>query len=619
MARQYSVLPDVELPIELGSSGLAAEDPITIGQMLRKTRDAYPDTPALASKEGEEWKKINYKEYYTLSLKAAKSLLKLGLEKFHSVAIIGFNSPEWFISVLGTIFAGGLVSGIYTTNNPETCQYIANDSKANIVIVENDMQLQKFLKIRKDLPHLKAIVQYKGKLSDTSLENVYEWDSFMKLGDETDDQVIEDMISAQRPSTCAFLVYTSGTTGEPKGVMLTHDNVTFAAKTIDATMSIMGPGDCVVSYLPLSHIAGLCVDLFSPINKGATTYFAQPDALKGSLAVTLREVQPHAFLGVPRVWEKFMEAIKGMLPPPGSGPPPTPEMMKAVTAKVLAGIGLSRSRANITAAAPISIEVLQFFNKLGIPIIEVWGMSELTGPGTTTTLNNLKYGSIGKPFIGTEVKIDKPDLKTGEGEILIHGRLVMRGYLNKLEKTKETIDNDGWVHSGDIGRMNEEGFFYITGRIKELIITAGGENIAPVPIEDHIKKHAPFISNAVLIGDKRKFISCLITLKVNMDPNTGAPTDKLLDDVVKQFVGLGSSATTVSQVLETKDSAVYSAIQAAIDKANEAAISSAQKVQKFVILKNDLSIPGGELGPTLKLKRFYVMSKYSEVIDDMYS
>jgi long-chain-fatty-acid--CoA ligase ACSBG len=427
-----------------------------------------------------------------------------------------------------------------------------------------------------------------------------------------DDKVIEDAISAQTPSDCVSLIYTSGTTGDPKGVMITHDNLSWTTKIIHQMIGDdFTVGNKIVSYLPLSHIAGQLVDIFFSLSIGITIYFAQPDALKGSLGETLREVEPTLFLGVPRVWEKFMEKLSAMLPRPGSGPPPTPEMMQAIKAKVRAGLGLTKCKVMITAAAPTSMEVFNFFAKFGIDICEVWGMSELTGPGTTTTYNTFvpnywKLGSIGKPYIGTEVKIDNPDPVTGEGEVCARGRHVMMGYLNKPEKTSETIDAEGWLHSGDIGKMDKDGFFYITGRMKEIIITSGGENIAPVPVEDAVKKNAPFLSNVILIGDKRKFISCLVTLKCDMNPLTGGPTDSLTAEAIQLISSLGSGSTKVSEVIDKKDEAVYAAIQKAIDTTNENAASNAQKIQKFTILKDDLSIPGGELG----IKYYLLLKSY---------
>lgn len=620
-SRVWTTDPDIPVALRIGETGISAELPITVGEVFKQTVKKFADNPAMAFKEGESLKKISYKEYYNLSVKAAKSFIKLGLELAHGVCIIGFNSVEWFVANFGAIFAGGLSCGLYTTNSPEICQYIATDCKANVVVVENDMQLQKFLKIRGNLPHLKAIVQYKGTLTE-NYPNVYEWEKFLCLGDDMDDQLVEDKIASQKPQDCASLIYTSGTTGEPKGVMLSHDNLTWTPKSLVETSHVLEPGkEVIVSYLPLSHIAAQIADIYTILILGGMTYFAQPDALKGTLGKSLLEVQSTLFVGVPRVWEKFYDSLKQKIPAGSSAQPPSQEKKKAIEQMVRGGLGFTQMKFPVTAAAPIHKQIHLFFAALGIPLSEVWGMSETTGPGAMSTPiipANYKIGSVGKSFNGTEIRLDHADPTTGEGEICLRGRNVMMGYLNKPEKTREAIDDEGWLHSGDLGMIDKDGCLFVTGRMKELIITSGGENIAPVPIEDRIKKNVPFLSNVTCIGDQRKFVSCLVTLQCVMDPNTGVPSDDLDPAAVKLISDLGSTATKVSQVIETHDKAVYAAIQQGIDRANEEAISNASKVQKFTLLKADYSLPGGELGPTLKLKRFFVMRKYSAEIDSMY-
>ena len=256
---------------------------------------------------------------------------------------------------------------------------------------------------------------------------------------------------------------------------------------------------------------------------------------------------------------------------------------------------------------------------VNIPIHEVYGMSENTGPHVMTRPKPgyWKTASIGKCMEGVEVKIDNPD-EHGDGEILMRGRNVFMGYLSMEDKTADTIDSDRWLHSGDIGRVDDDGFYYVTGRIKELIITAGGENVAPVPIENTIKAEVPFLSNIMLIGDRRKYLTCLATLKCAVDPDTGAPTDDLLADAKKALASIGCKFTKVSEVVAAKDENVDKAIMDGIKKYNEKAVSNAQKVQKYLLLNTDFSIPGGELGPTLKLKRHAVVQKYAKEIDSLY-
>ncbi|KAG9341259.1 hypothetical protein JZ751_019700 [Albula glossodonta] len=258
------------------------EEPITVHQMFRASVEKYSDLFALATKKKDKWEKMTFAEYYLCCRTAAKSFLKLGLERFHSVAILGFNSAEWFFSAIGAIFAGGIMTGIYATNSPEACLHVANDSRANIIVVENQKQLDKILQIKDKLPHLKAIVQYSGPL-EKKLTNLYSWEEFMELGLDVPDKELNDIIAVQKANQCCILIYTSGTTGMPKGVMLSHDNITWTAHHASRAGD-MQPADTkqesLVSYLPLSHIAAQIYDLWTGIQWGELVYFAQPDALK---------------------------------------------------------------------------------------------------------------------------------------------------------------------------------------------------------------------------------------------------------------------------------------------------------------------------------------------------
>ncbi|KAF2980936.1 hypothetical protein EK904_006544 [Melospiza melodia maxima] len=484
---------DGEVKLRMEEQGPGSEAPKTVHQLFQESVNKYSNLYALSSKKNGKW---------------------LGLERFHGVGILGFNSAEWFIADIGAILAGGFAVGIYTTNSPEACHYVAENCSANVIVVENHKQLQKILEIEHRLPHLKAIVQY---------------------GEE---------IKEQRPK------------------------------------------------------------LYS-----------------GSLVETLREVRPTAFLGVPRVWEKMEEKMKsvGMKASAirrkvaawakGVGLQTNLKKMdgrldepvnfrlarQLVYRKVRKAIGLDRCTRCYTGAAPITRETLEFFLSLNIPVMELYGMSESSGPHTISLPHAFKLGSCGKVLSGCYTLIHKPDMD-GIGEICFSGRHVFMGYLNMEDKTREAIDEDGWLHSGDLGKHDKDGFLFITGRIKELIITAGGENVPPVPIEDAVKNAVPIISNAMLVGDKAKFLSMLLTLK-----------------------RVGSKATKVSEIISSKDNAIYTAIQKGISAVNEKAVSNAQKVQKWVLLEKDFSLFGGELGPTMKLKRPVVAQKYQEQIARFYT
>ncbi|XP_037553914.1 long-chain-fatty-acid--CoA ligase ACSBG2 [Nematolebias whitei] len=646
--RLWTTQCDSEVKLRIGDSGVAAETPMTVDQAFTLAVKRFGDYTALGWKEGEQQKTLSYKEYYQACRTAAKSFVKLGLQRNHGVGILGFNSAEWFIADIGAILAGGLAVGIYTTNSPEACQYVAENCRANVIVVENHKQLQKILQIEDKLPHLKAIVQYKDALKDKR-PNLYSWEEFMALGRDEPDAPLDEVISSQKPNQCCTLIYTSGTTGQPKGVMLSHDNITWTALSTCKHVELNDATDSqevVVSYLPLSHIAAQMVDIWVTMRVGGATFFAQPDALKGSLVNTLKEVRPTAFMGVPRVWEKMQEKMKSvgaksstvrrkvaawakdvglqtnltkMNQNTADGPATFSYHIakKLVFKKVRKALGLDRCKKCYTGAAPITKDTLEFFLSLDIPLYELYGMSESSGPHTISQPEAFKLTSCGKEIPGCKTKLHNPD-EEGNGEICFWGRHVFMGYLNMSDKTEEALDEEGWLHSGDLGKHDEKGFLFITGRIKELIITAGGENIPPVPTEDAVKEAVPLISNAMLIGDKRKFLSMLLTIKCQVNAETGTPEDELTPEAVEICSRLGSNATRVSEIAGGKDRAVHAAIQEGINRVNEKATSNAQRIQKWLVLDRDFSIGEGELGPTMKLKRPVVLKMYKEQIDNFY-
>ncbi|XP_057697072.1 long-chain-fatty-acid--CoA ligase ACSBG2 isoform X2 [Corythoichthys intestinalis] len=638
---------DGEVKLRMEDSGLAAVNPLTVNQLFQSAVKNFGQFTAVSWKEGELKKSLNYKQYYETCRTAAKSFLKLGLQRYHGVGILGFNSVEWFIADVGAILAGGFAVGIYTTNSPDACQYVANNCKANVIVVENHKQLQKILQVQESLPHLKAIVQYKGALKEKR-PNLYTWAEFMKLGRDEPDGPLDEIIASQKPNQCCTLIYTSGTTGHPKGVMLSHDNLTWTAlatsrhvRLTDATES----QEVVVSYLPLSHIAAQMVDIWVTMRVGGVTHFADPDALKGSLVNTMKEVRPTAFMGVPRVWEKMQEKMKATGAKSSTvrrkvaawakdvglhtnlskmnqngamdhTPLSYQIAKKLVFKKVRKALGLDRCHRCYTGAAPITRDTLEFFLSLDIPLYELYGMSESTGPHTISLPSAFRLTSCGKELPGCKTKLYNPD-KDGNGEICFWGRHVFMGYLNMADKTEESLDSDGWLHSGDLGKRDSKGFLFITGRIKELIITAGGENIPPVPIEDAVKEALPFISNAMLIGDKKKFLTMLLTIKCEVNAD-GAPLDELAPEALEMCKKAGSKSTRVSELAGGRDRAINAAIQEGINRVNERATSNAQRIQKWYILEKDFSIAGGELGPTMKLKRPTVSKMYREHIENFY-
>ncbi|MEM7153383.1 MAG: AMP-binding protein [Myxococcota bacterium] len=584
----------------------------TVMEVFDKTAEKHAQRPALKVKRNGKWVTTTWREYHDQVRAAAKSFIALGLQPGKGVSIIGFNSPEWVISDVGAIYAGGCPAGIYTTNAPDQCHYIASHAEAQVAVVENAAQLDKFLQIRDRLEDLQAIVMMEGDHDD---ENVYSWEDFLAKGKDLDDSVLQERIDAQKPDDACTYIYTSGTTGDPKAVMISHDNITWTA---EAALNSLGAadGDRMISYLPLSHIAEQIVSLHGPIVNGSCTSFAESiDALGDNL----KEVRPTIFLAVPRVWEKIQAkmvataagnsglkkkigawargiGIKGGYATQENKPLPLfwGVADKLVFSKVRDALGLDQCRIAVTSAAPISKSTLEFFLSLGVPIMEVYGMSECTGPATVSLPDSYRTGWVGKVLPGAEVKIAE------DGEICMRGRHVFKGYYKNEAATQEALDDDGWLHSGDIGEL-DNGFLRITDRKKDLIITAGGENIAPQVIEGKLKSIA-VVSQAVVVGDRRKHLSALLTVD-----------ETKLDETIRES---GSSAKTMEEA--SKDDKVQQWLMSQVEQVNKD-LARVQTIKKIKMLPADLSIEGGELTPTMKVKRKIVNQKYADMIEAFYA
>lgn len=664
--------------------GISSQKGVTLSSVLKQCAEMHPDkvtlrverdangSPVLGKTEGQ-WYTWTWKQYYEDARKAGRALMHLGLERFDCVSIIGFNSPEWFIGYMGSVLAGGIGAGIYTTNSPDSCEYIVNHSDSKVIICEDQKQLDKFIKIKDKLTGVKAIVVYtnnwdpeKSRAAAGDSFAVHGWKEFLDLSEKTSDKDLDARMDEQVPGNICAFIYTSGTTGNPKAVMLSHDNISFNALGVlsiiqENTTIGNGKEERILSYLPLSHVAGLMVDIVTPMMCTMRTKswirvdFARPDALKGTLPDALKNTRPSIFLGVPRVWEKIREAMVAKVranPPTGvkkslanwakktgkkmaynqqlgaSGEKPWGLSFaeKFVFSTVKDALGLDKCEFAFTGAAPITVDVLEFFGQFQIQINEVYGMSESTGATTWSSSDSHTWGSCGYEMPGVEVKLDfQADRdKEGEGELCYRGRHIMVGYManpklgeahvKEIEaKNRSAIDDDGWLHSGDVGRVDKHGMYYITGRIKELIIGAGGENIAPVPIEDTIKRNLPALSNVMMVGDKRKYNTCLLTLKAKLDPETNMTTDELDGEALD----VNPEVKTVTAAMTDSKWKAY--IENGIAEYNKKAVSRAQKIQKFRILKQDFSEAGGELTATLKLKRSKACEKHADIIEEMYS
>jgi long-subunit acyl-CoA synthetase (AMP-forming) len=585
---------------------------LRVMDVLEHTVRSHGQKPALRVKRHGAWQTFTWTDYHNQVRQVARALISLGTQPGRGVAIIGYNCPEWFFADIGAIYAGAIPAGIYTTNSPEQCEYIASHCEASVVFVENEEHLAKFLSVRDRLPALKALVLMQG---ESSTPGVFSWTRFLDLATKTPQAELDKRIASQSADSVATLIYTSGTTGIPKAVMLSHDNLTWTAHT---AIGVIGgrAEDEVISYLPLSHIAEQMASLHGPMAFGACVTFAES---MEKLGETLREVRPHYFLAVPRVWEKIQEKITAA----GAKNPPMKKKIAAwarrqglaggyaeqqrvskplmyalakalVFKKVRTQLGFDRARILVTSAAPISRDTLEFFLSLGLPICEVYGMSECTGPATASLPNRYHTGKAGFCLPGAELKI------AADGEICMRGRHVFKGYYKDSLSTAETLDKDGWLHSGDIGKIDAQGFLQITDRKKDLIITAGGENIAPALVEGYLKG-IPVVSQAVVIGDRQRYLSVLLTLNADR-----VPVDAL---------ACGSQASDPESA--ARDEKFLQFLQRQIDAVN-ARLARVQAVKKFKVIPREFTVEGGELTPTMKVKRKVVAEKYKSEIDQLY-
>jgi len=588
--------------------------PETVIEVFEATARANADRPALCVKRGGEWQTTTWRQYRDEVRGAARGFIELGLEPGRGVAILGGNRPEWFVADLAAIAAGGLPTGIYTTSTPEQCRYIADHAEAAVVVVDSREHLEKFLEVRPALSRLRAIVAMDEAAPGG--EGVLPWRELLARGNSVPETELDRRLAAQKPEDVCTLIYTSGTTGTPKGVMLTHRNVTWTAARV-ADLVRLRAGDRVISYLPLSHIAEQVVSLHGPMAFGASTSFAE--SLE-KLGEGMREVRPTFFFAVPRVWEKVQAAVQtagaqasprrrriaawargvglraGYAEQQGRSRPWTYRLAdRLVFSKVRARLGLDQADMCAVSSAPIALETLEFFLSLGIPIYEVYGMSECTGPATISLPGRYRTGRAGFAIPGTE-------LRTAEdGEILIRGPHVFKGYYKDDEATRETLDAEGWIHSGDVGEIDADGFLRVTDRKKELIITSGGKNIAPQHLEGRLKQ-IPAVSQAVAIGDRRPYVVALLTL----DPGR----------VAEEAAMAGSSARTTAEAARCP---VFKAhIEKQVEEVNRG-LARFESIKKFDLLSRELSVDEGELTPTLKLRRRAIHEKYRDAIAALYS
>lgn len=559
------------------------------------------------SKDQQLWDDWTWSNYITEVRKNACALLQLGFAPHDCVSILGANSPEWFAAAHGAIFAGGMSTGVYPSNSADGLQYVVAHSGSRILYVDGAAQLAKALEARKDCPKLVQIVSWgpPKEQPEQDRKMAVEWRVFQQMGSNIGDSQLQERFAGQRPGEACFLSYTSGTTGNPKAAMLSHDAALFGFRswfTHGWNGLDMGLEERNVSYMPCSHIGG-SVDLFGPLGRDdsyhSTIHFAFPDAMQGSLEVTLRDVLPTYLAAVPRIWQK-LEAVMRQAQSDGA------TMMEA-----RAKVGLQHAKWALSGSAPIELETLNYFEDSGLRIDEIYGMTE-TNVSLMGNAGAKGAGTVGVPVVPHSVRID-----SASGEILVRHRCLMMGFMHETKKTVEAIDADGWLHTGDIGTINENGSYAITGRIKELIITAGGENIPPVPIEFALKDLLPCVSNAVVVGDGKKMLVCLFTPKMAPNP-AGDPA--WLQDLAMEAKDVDPAAKTAFDAQQSKR--WHEELSQGVERYNkDKALSRAQNIRKFALLPYDFVSqgPDAELTPTLKLKRDVVFKKYATIIADLYA
>jgi long-chain acyl-CoA synthetase len=591
--------------------------PRTMVHQLHTQAERLSDRPALWTRRAGTWVPTSWRDYARKVRQLALSFIELGLEAGQAVGIIGFNREEWVVSALAATAAGGVPVGVYTTSSPEQVAYVLGHCAASIVVVENAGFLATLEAIRPKLPALKHLVVMDPV--PVLPAGALRYDDLVARGASLPDAPYYQRVDAARPDDLATLIYTSGTTGQPKGVMLTHRSVTWTATRLADALEV-GEDERLLSYLPLSHIAEQTASISGPLLCGMQVFFAESFEKLGE---DLRDVRPTVFFGVPRVWEKFKaKAEASMAQQPKARQQvlawargvalrfhtttmehrqPTLRLAaqyalakQVVFEPLKRRIGLDRCHVHVTSAAPIARDVLDFFASIDVVLRELYGQSEVTGPTSTNTAEHTRLGTLGRPLQGVAVRI------AGDGEILVKGENVCAGYFKDPAATSALIA-DGWLHSGDVGELDAEGFLRITGRKKEIIVTSGGKKTPPATLEGLLKSIAP-LGQAVVIGDQRAYLVALVTLD----------TEKL--EAFANVHGLPADAERLAA-----DPRFHEWLTARIASEVNAKVARFEAIKRFTVLAKDFSVASGELTPTLKVRRQVCEQKYAAQIEAMYA
>ncbi len=605
----------------LAMTGAGAAD--TVPQMFARAVAQRGAQVSLRQKHFGIWQSITWTEFGQYAREIGMGLAALGFAPGECASVLSNTNREWLYADMGILGAGGVSNGIYPTDAPPQVEYLCADSATVYLFVEDDEQLDKALEVRASLPKLRKIFVFDmDGLRDFNDPQVMSLDALRVTGREYDaahPTEWERRIAIPKPADLAVLIYTSGTTGRPKGAMLSHANLLIAAKLYTEAFE-QHPDDERMCFLPLCHVAERVVGVYTALLSGTRLNFVEnPETVPENV----REIAPTVFGAVPRIWEKFYSVVTIRVREAtglaqlayklaiGVGykvaayreeQRPVPAHLAAAfwLARVLVlnnirkAIGVHRARLLITGAAPTSPDLIRWYMALGLEMVEVWGQTECGGIATANPISRVKPGSIGTPLPQTEVKVSP------EGELLVRSPSVFMGYLNQPEKTAETL-RDGWLHTGDVGRMDNEGFFYITDRMKDIIITAGGKNITPSEIENQLK-FSPYITDAVVIGDRRAFLTALIMIDHEN-------VEKFAQDQSIPFSNYMSLCRR-PEVLEL--------IEGEITRVN-AKFARVEQVRKFRLIEQKLTAEDEELTPTMKLKRKLVNEKYRDLIEGMYA
>ncbi|GIS45155.1 MAG: long-chain-fatty-acid--CoA ligase [Candidatus Poseidoniales archaeon] len=593
-------------------------------QYLFQNAEKYGNMPAMSTRKGEavrgeewQWNTDTWSEVLEKTLAIAKSLHAMGYEKHDKLSIYSYNRPEWFLLYAASQMLNGVAVGVYHTCSPEEVEWVVGNSESKFVFVGtnpqggNDpekMPNTRMDKIMGNLPLIQNAVVLEDSGSMES-DRAMTWSDFLAKGEGVETSVIKErMNGVDLQDTCA-LIYTSGTTGNPKGVELTYDNFSFELDCIEKFIRF-SPGDGYVSWLPLAHVFGQVADNHLWI-RDAMHLHVVDNALHA--VDYAKKVQPALFIGVPRIYEKVYSNLKSTLDSKAiiRIGLKIPGLKKVLQKAVKRKIGMVNCKYAITGAAPINPDILKLFHHIGVPLYEGYGMTETTAGASINYKGNMKIGSVGRTLPGgTELKTDT------DGEIMFRGRHVMKGYYNNPEATAEVMDGD-WLRSGDIGKIDSDGYVTITGRKKELYVSSGGKNIAPLVIEETMKG-IPLISQFFLVGDARKFCSGLVTLDVSaiLRDKFGMDGAHLPKDPAQQIALLNEQGHQLSEYTGSAD--IHAEIEAQVMELNKQ-FAPPEQVKKFTILPRDFTVDDGELTPTLKIRRIQIRENWSDEIEQMYA